>query len=109
MFRRFSIPTPFQIGAVNTYHTNRTLVDPGPDSEEAWPALLSNLETHDLPPDDITQVLITHPHPDHFGLAHRFADRGATIVASPEAASIMADFEGRFEYEQRYFTDFFER
>lgn len=109
MFQRFEIPTPFQIGAVNAYLADTTLVDPGPDSEEAWAALLEELETHGLIPDDITQVLVTHPHPDHFGLAHRFADRGADVIASPECAAIVADFRGRLAYEQRFFVDFFDR
>ncbi len=109
MFTRLTVPTPFQVGPVNAYLAGRTLVDPGPDSEEAWSRLLDALEEREIEPDDIERVLVTHPHPDHFGLAHRFSDRGASVVASPEAAAIMADFERQFEYEQRYFTDFFER
>ncbi|MFD1585512.1 MBL fold metallo-hydrolase [Halorientalis brevis] len=109
MFTRLSIPTPFQVGPVNAYLAGRTLVDPGPDSEEAWSRLLDALEEREIAPGDVERVLVTHPHPDHFGLAHRFSDRGATVVASPDAAAIVADFEGRFEYERTYFTDFFER
>lgn len=109
MFTRISIPTPFQVGPVNAYLSGRTVVDPGPDSEEAWAALLDGLETHDLIPEDIHQVVVTHPHPDHFGLAARLKEEGAKVIASPEAARIMADFPGRLEYEQEYFADFFER
>ena len=57
MFTRFSIPTPFQVGPVNAYLAGRTLVDPGPGSEEAWAALLDALEERDLGPTDIEQVL----------------------------------------------------
>ncbi|MFC4448130.1 MBL fold metallo-hydrolase [Halorussus aquaticus] len=64
MFRRLSIPTPFQVGPVNAYLAGRTLVDPGPGSEEAWAALLDGLEARGLGPTDIERVLITHPHPD---------------------------------------------
>lgn len=109
MFTRLPIPTPFQVGPVNAYIAGRTLVDPGPDSEEAWSRLLDALEERDLTPEDIERVLVTHAHPDHFGLAHRFSDREATVVASPEAAAIVRDFPSRFEYERRYFTDLFER
>ena len=109
MFTRVSIPTPFQIGAVNAYLAGRTIVDPGPDSEEAWSRLLAALEARELAPADISQVLVTHPHPDHFGLAARFRDRGARVLASPEAAGIMRDFGARLRYEQSYFVDFFER
>jgi len=44
MFSRLSIPTPFQVGPVNAYLAGRTLVDPGPDGEEAWAKLLAALE-----------------------------------------------------------------
>ncbi|WP_458187602.1 MBL fold metallo-hydrolase [Haladaptatus sp. NG-WS-4] len=109
MFTRFSIPTPFQIGPVNAYLAGRTLVDPGPGSEEAWTALLEELEHRELDPTDIEQVLVTHPHPDHFGLAARLRELGARVVASPETAKIISDFERRLEYEQSYFADFFDR
>lgn len=109
MFSRVSLPTPFQVGPVNSYITGRTIVDPGPDSEEAWSELLTALEARSLDPSDVEQVLITHPHPDHFGLAHRFRDEGARIVADERATPILEDFAGRLDHEQSYFVDFFER
>ena len=109
MFTRLSIPTPFQVGPVNAYLAGRTLVDPGPDSEEAWSALLDALEERELAPGDIERVLVTHPHPDHFGLAARLSDAGASVVASEPAAAIMRDFRGRYEHESAFFAEFFER
>lgn len=109
MFTRISVPTPFQIGRVNAYVAGRTVVDPGPDSEEAWAALLDGLNDHDLAPGDIEQVLVTHPHPDHFGLASRLHGLGARVAASPTAADIIGDFRGRLEDEQKFFRPFFER
>ena len=109
MFERLSIPTPFAVGPVNAYLAGRTVVDPGPGSEEAWAALLAGLEGRGLTPEDVEQVLVTHPHPDHFGLAKRLRDAGADIVATPTGATIIADFEGRLTHEQEYFVDCFER
>lgn len=109
MFERLSIPTPFQIGPVNAYLAGRTIIDPGPDSEKGWSTLLDELDARDLTAGDVEQVLITHPHPDHFGLAAKLRARGAQVVASDTAAPILEDFVGRLHYEQRYFTDFFER
>ena len=109
MFARLSVPTPFQIGPVNAYLAGRTLVDPGPDSDEAWARLLAALEERELAPDDVERVLVTHPHPDHFGIAHRFRDAGARVLASPAAADVVDDFPARLAYEQSYFADFFER
>ncbi|WP_435154394.1 MBL fold metallo-hydrolase [Haladaptatus sp. DFWS20] len=109
MFTRLSIPTPFQIGPVNAYLAGRTLVDPGPASEEAWTALLEGLEQHGVGSTEIEHVLVTHPHPDHFGLAARLQEAGARVIASPDTAAIIRDFESRLAYEQSYFTDFFDK
>ncbi|MFB6308474.1 MAG: MBL fold metallo-hydrolase [Haloarculaceae archaeon] len=109
MFTPVAVPTPFEIGPVNTYIAGRTLVDPGPASGEAWSKLLETLEERELAPDDIEQVLITHPHPDHFGITARFRDRGARVLARPETAEIIRDFETRLADEQAFFRDFFER
>ncbi|WP_135829185.1 MBL fold metallo-hydrolase [Halorussus halobius] len=109
MFARLSIPTPFAVGPVNAYLAGRTLVDPGPGSEEAWAALLDGLEARGLAPGDVERVLVTHPHPDHFGLAERLRAEGARVLASPATAAVVADFEARFEYERSYFVEFFER
>ncbi|WP_135534766.1 MBL fold metallo-hydrolase [Halostella pelagica] len=109
MFKRLSIPTPFQVGPVNAYISGRTIVDPGPDSEESWSTMLDELEKRDLSPTDIEQILVTHPHPDHFGLARRFRDDGARVFASPATSRIIENFEGRLAYEQSFFVDCFER
>ncbi|MFB6138814.1 MAG: MBL fold metallo-hydrolase [Halosimplex sp.] len=109
MFDRLSIPTSFQVGPVNAYLAGRTLVDPGPDSDEAWSHLTGELAERDLAPEDVEQLLVTHPHPDHFGLAKRFRERGATVVAHPDAAAVMTDFPSRLETEQAFFRDFFAR
>ncbi|WP_265112406.1 MBL fold metallo-hydrolase [Halosolutus halophilus] len=107
MFDRRSIPTPFPVGDVNTYLTARTIVDPGPDTDEAWAEVQSFLAAHDLQPDDIEQVLLTHSHPDHFGLAKRFRDRGATVAASPIAAEIVEEFGARLDAEGSFFRRLF--
>jgi glyoxylase-like metal-dependent hydrolase (beta-lactamase superfamily II) len=109
MFRRFRIPTPFQVGPVNAYLAGDTLIDPGPESDEAWARLLEQLEGEGLAPKDVSRVLITHPHPDHFGLARRFHEAGATVLASGPTADIVGDFAGRLEYEQSFFVEFLQR
>lgn len=109
MFERHEVATPFRVGSVNAYLAGRTVVDPGPASEEAWSDLLAALEARDTVPEDVEQVLVTHPHPDHFGLAHRLREAGARVLASDPAASIMRDFRGRHGYEKAFFRDFFVR
>jgi glyoxylase-like metal-dependent hydrolase (beta-lactamase superfamily II) len=109
MFRRFEIPTPFQVGPVNAYLAGTTLVDPGPESDEAWSKLREGLEDAGMTPADVSTVLITHPHPDHFGLARRLREDGAAVFASGPAADVLGDFAGRLEYEQSFFVEFFQR
>ncbi len=109
MFERLPIPTPFQVGDVNAYLAGHTLIDPGPDSEDAWDRLTDELAERGLSPGDVQQVLITHPHPDHFGLAGRFRAAGARVLASPAAADIVRDFEGRLATEQSFFVPFLQR
>jgi len=109
VFERLSIPTPFQVGDVNAYLAGRTLIDPGPDSEDAWDELRARLSDRDLAPADVERVLITHPHPDHFGLAERMRAAGADVLASPATAAIIGDFEGRLATEQSFFLEFFQR
>lgn len=109
MFHRISVPTPFQIGAVNAYVGGKTVVDPGPHSEESWSALLEGLREAGLGPEDVEQVIVTHAHPDHFGLADRLHQHGATVFATATTASIIRDFAGHFEYEREFFMDFLPR
>ena len=104
MFRRVPIQTPFQVGPVNAYFAGRTVVDPGPDGEESWSELVEALDEDGSQPGDVERVLVTHPHPDHFGLARRLREDGAEVVASPRAAQIMGDFPGHFEREREYFA-----
>lgn len=109
MFERVRVPTPFQVGTVNCYVSGGTLVDPGPDSDDAWAALTSALAERDRGPGDVDRVLVTHPHPDHFGLAGRLEAAGAEVMAAGDAAGIIEDFPGRLAYEQSYFRPFLAR
>lgn len=104
MVERIEVPTPFQVGSVNCYRIGRALVDPGPDSDNAWRFLRNALADAGLVPDDVERVLVTHPHPDHFGIANRFRDLGASVLASPVGGEIMSTFAERLEYEQSYFV-----
>lgn len=109
MFDRHPVATPFPVGSVNVYLAGRTVIDPGPKTDKAWESLEAALEGRGLEPADVEQVLITHPHPDHCGLARRLREAGARVLASPETAEILGDFGGRLEYERSYFGESFRR
>jgi glyoxylase-like metal-dependent hydrolase (beta-lactamase superfamily II) len=78
---RLELPTGLDVGPVNAYlfcQPEAVLVDAGVKSAESWAALESGLAEHGLTVGDLSRVIITHPHIDHFGQA-------GTIVAYSDA------------------------
>ncbi len=104
------IPTPFQVGAINAYLLDGpplTLIDVGPYTEKALASLESQLSDLGHQIEDIEQVLITHPHMDHFGLAGEVKRRSeCKVIAHPDAVEKLKDFEGFYLREQDYFGEF---
>ncbi|RXZ84639.1 MBL fold metallo-hydrolase [Paenibacillaceae bacterium] len=80
-------PLPFSLKWVNSYlipgDGGYTLIDPGlhtPEAVQAWRAVLEqfHIKWH-----DIAQIVLTHQHPDHYGLAGWFQERTeAPVVMS---------------------------
>lgn len=67
---KITLPTPFAVGAVNTYLIKEetvTLVDCGPNTKEAEATLIAALYELHISINDIEQVILTHHHPDHIG------------------------------------------
>jgi glyoxylase-like metal-dependent hydrolase (beta-lactamase superfamily II) len=65
-----------------------TLVDTGLKTEICWQALQSQLAEHGFSLGDIQQVVLTHAHPDHYGLAARIVDQtNAETLSHPDAVS----------------------
>lgn len=57
------------------------LVDTGWNTEESMAALRELLAAKGLTPADITQIVVTHIHPDHYGMAGRIKQlSGATLA-----------------------------
>jgi glyoxylase-like metal-dependent hydrolase (beta-lactamase superfamily II) len=68
------VPTPFYVGPVNVYLVRNdpvTLIDVGPNTEEAFTALRAGIEELGLRLDAIKRIIISHAHEDHYGLASR--------------------------------------
>lgn len=84
---RFEIPTPYEVGPVNTYLIPArpyTIIDPGPDFPAGKQMLESSLAEIGLRPVDVERVIITHYHPDHSGLASWInSQSGAKIYVHP--------------------------
>jgi len=100
------LPTPFAVGRVNCYLIDDeplTLVDAGPNSEEAWQELEAGLAGLGRRVEDVGLVLLTHQHHDHIGLAAAVKRRsGAEVAASRSLARFLADFDGSMEAEDQY-------
>ena len=61
------------------------LVDAGWDAEDSWLALVAGLRTAGYEPADVRAVLVTHMHPDHFGLAGRVREASGAWIGMHEA------------------------
>lgn len=105
--RRLSVPGPLGKGAVNCYLLPGdpvTLVDTGPAS--GFAELRDAVRAEGMEVTDIEQILITHPHSDHFGAAHRLE---AEVAAHPDAADIVEDYPAHREASEEFFSDYFVR
>ncbi len=90
------IPTPFQVGRVNTYLLEDeplTLIDSGPNSGKALDELERQLEALGHGIEDLELVIITHQHIDHLGLVDIVAKRSGAEVA---ALDLLAPFVENF-------------
>src|SRR5438105_5218682 len=79
------IPTPFQVGRVNTYLIEDrplTLIDSGPNSGKALDELQHQLAQHGRSIDDIELIVLTHQHIDHLGLVDIIASHSDAEVAA---------------------------
>lgn len=99
-------PTPFVLGENNVWpfpleEGGWLLVDAGLDYLEggvnSWDVLVAQARVAGCEPEDVRAVVVTHEHIDHAGLAARWADLGAAIVAMPEALSMLV--AGRAAYD----------
>ena len=79
------------------------LVDPGPQTDEAFHALVTGLNEHGMRLEDVELVLLTHQHEDHVGMAQAVAQAsGATIVGIPKLARLVRDYDASMDIEDRY-------
>lgn len=87
------LPLPFALDHVNCYllrgDDGWTIVDAGlniPSIQAGWQAAFAELE---IGPNDISQIILTHSHPDHYGLAGWLQVWcGATVWMSPREAEL---------------------
>jgi glyoxylase-like metal-dependent hydrolase (beta-lactamase superfamily II) len=87
---QITLPTPFPVGPVHVYlleGDRLTLVDTGPRTPEALSTLEEGLSALGYRVEDLQQIVISHAHADHYGLAATLAERsGAAVLAHPRCA-----------------------
>ncbi len=84
LFERIVVPTPYAVGSANVYLFPSgpvTLFDCGPNTPAAENALRLGLASHGIAPQQIGRIVISHGHPDHYGMAPRLQElSGAEIL-----------------------------
>jgi glyoxylase-like metal-dependent hydrolase (beta-lactamase superfamily II) len=84
-FEQIVVPTPFAVGPANVYVVTAdpiTMIDSGTNTPATENALMLGLAAIGVFPEQIARVVVSHGHPDHYGLAPRIrALSGATVMA----------------------------
>jgi glyoxylase-like metal-dependent hydrolase (beta-lactamase superfamily II) len=66
------------------------VIDTGWSTEEAWATLVAGMAAAGYAPADVQAILITHIHPDHYGLAGRLREAsGAWVGLHPADAALI--------------------
>jgi len=70
--------------------SDMALVDNGWNTDTAYNALSEGMAEHGAHPREIRQLIVTHVHPDHFGLTGRLADEsGARVLMHEKEAEVI--------------------
>ena len=95
----WSIPVPIpnnplRYVLVYAFETDKGpyLVDAGWNTDDAYATLVAGLEQAGFSVGDVQGVLVTHIHPDHYGLAGRIREAsGAWIALHPADARLISE------------------
>jgi glyoxylase-like metal-dependent hydrolase (beta-lactamase superfamily II) len=109
--QKIPVPTPFPVGDVNLYlliDDAVTLVDAGPNTEEAWTVLKRELSGHGLTVQDIDQIILTHHHPDHCGMAGKLQEAsGATFYCHDLSRPFVLLDDHFLDQQAQWFAQFY--
>src|SRR5437660_1690330 len=98
---KLTLPTGMPVGPVNAYLVEGeqlTLIDTGPRSDETFAVLEQAVSAQGYALSDLKRIVITHTHPDHFGLVRRLVDlSGAEIWTHPYNAGWFNDLDTMVE------------
>jgi glyoxylase-like metal-dependent hydrolase (beta-lactamase superfamily II) len=95
IFERIVVPTPYAVGPANVYVFTAdpiTLFDCGPNTPATQTALMLGLGSVGVRPEQIARIVISHAHPDHYGMAPRLREiSGARILVGQRDLPKLAD------------------
>lgn len=97
---RIGVPNPMFEGEINLYviaGDPLTVIDTGIGTPEALAAVEAGLKQHGLSIEDIEQIVLTHKHADHIGLAHDLRERSGARVFVHED-----DWDGVVNLDRRH-------
>jgi glyoxylase-like metal-dependent hydrolase (beta-lactamase superfamily II) len=84
-----ALPLPFELESVNVYlvalEPGYLLIDCGMETEPSFETLRAALEERGIGWREIRQIVLTHMHPDHMGLAARLVDLTGAELAMHQA------------------------
>ncbi len=108
---RIELPTGLDVGSVNVYlftEPEPVLVDTGLRSDESWEALQLGLAAYGLTVLDLSRVVITHAHVDHYGQAGTItANSDADVWISDLGASWLLMTKAMWARRLRYYRETF--
>jgi glyoxylase-like metal-dependent hydrolase (beta-lactamase superfamily II) len=96
---RIKVPVPFPLRYVNSYliagDNGCTLLDPGLHTEDTEAFWETTLKERGLSFADIEKIVLTHHHPDHYGIAGWFQERSrAKVLMSQKGYELAQAFWG---------------
>ncbi len=112
---KIEIPTPFPVGNVNCYlieGSPLTLIDTGPKNSESLATIQKELQARSYSLGDIEQILLTHGHTDHIGLAAKFVeersrthDKPTEVWIHQKDAMAVADYDRYAELYLEFYEE----
>lgn len=82
-----------------------TLLDPGMPGDESWETLQARLRSVDLSVQDVHTIVLSHGHPDHYGLAPRIVEavhRDVVVIAHETFATGLDRRESETPWGKRW-------
>jgi glyoxylase-like metal-dependent hydrolase (beta-lactamase superfamily II) len=107
---QLTVPTPFPVGPVNVYVARQAdglaLVDCGPRTLQARAALEEGLAALGHSVRDVSCIIVTHAHADHYGLAADLvAESGARVLTHPFNRPMLESFADERERRLAFYAE----